>query len=147
MLRRPTSETDPADWVALAAERLHGADVLWANLGLSALGIEALQEAAERYLKGFLIAKGWRLAKTHDLKRLLLEAEAYDQRFARFHGFAEELTEDFFAQHYPGEDLTDVGENYEALRRQAGELVALIRQSLPEYWPKPGDTPSAQPKD
>jgi HEPN domain-containing protein len=136
MLRRPTSETDPADWFALAAERLHGADLLWDNEGLSALGIEALQEAAERYLKGFLIAKGWRLAKTHDLKRLLREAEAYDGRFARFRDFAQELTEDFFAQHYPGGDLTNVGENYEALRQQAGELVALIKQSLPDYWPK-----------
>lgn len=44
MLRRQTSETDPGDWFAFAEERLRGADVLWNAEGLTALGIEALQD-------------------------------------------------------------------------------------------------------
>ena len=144
MLRKRTSEKDPADWFAFAAERLRAADVLWTHDGLTAAGIELLQEAVERFLKGFLIAKGWNLVKTHDLARLLKEAKKLDARFSRFESLTVDLTEDFFAQHYPGLDTTKVGENYETLRQQTGELVALIRDSLPKYFnPPPNSVPQA----
>ena len=136
-MRRPTDETDPADWFAFAAERLKSADLLWRHEGLTPSGIECLQEATERYLKGYLIAKGWRLVKTHDLKLLVEEAQKYDSRFPQFGRLAADLTADFFAQHYPGGDLTHVGENYETLRAQTGELVALIRESLPNHFNSP----------
>ncbi|MDB6022098.1 MAG: hypothetical protein JWQ04_1955 [Pedosphaera sp.] len=89
----------------------------------------------ERYLKGFLIAKGWKLARTHDLRLLLQEAQRHDAGFARFQAMSKELTEDFFAQHYPGGDWTDLGKNYESLRKQAGDLIELIRQNLPGHFP------------
>ncbi len=134
MLRKQTDETNPADWFAFAAERLRGADVLWREEGVTGLGIEALQEAVERYLKGFLIAHGWALVKTHDLERLVREAASFEPRFNSFASLANELTEDFFAQHYPGEDTTNVGQNYEVLRRSAGDLVDLIRGRLPQFF-------------
>ena len=56
MQRKLSDETSPADWFYLAQDRLHAADVLWAANGLTASGIELLQEAVERYLKGYLIA-------------------------------------------------------------------------------------------
>lgn len=137
MLHRPTRENDPADWFAFAEERLKGCDALRQHEGVTGLGIEALQEAVERYLKGYLIACGWRLEKTHDLRRLIAEAARRDERFSQFDDMADELTFDFFALHYPGGDLTHVGENYESLRKQAGEIVEIIRQDLPQYFPKP----------
>lgn len=136
MLRKQTSETDPEDWFAFAAERLRAADVLWEHEGLTATGIETLQEAVERYLKGYLVAKGWSLIRTHDLERLLMEATVFDKNFGRFKALAEELTEDFFAQHYPGEDTREVGKNYETFRKDAGELVELIQRSLPQNFSK-----------
>lgn len=134
MLRKKTSEKDPADWFAFAEERLRGADVLWKVEGLTATGIESLQEAAERFLKGYLIAKGWELVKTHDLSRLIREAEKLDARFKSFEQFGASLTEDFFAQHYPGSDTTDLGDDYETLRQQMGAMLELIHSSLPEYF-------------
>ena len=104
MRGKQSDETDPADWFYLAEDRLRAADVLWKAEGLTASGIELLQEAAERYLKGYLVARGWRLVKTHDLEALLDAASSFDPAFGRFAAFAEELTEDFFAQHYPGQD-------------------------------------------
>ena len=62
-----TDEANPQDWFLLAGERLSAADVLYAESGSTYTGIEILHEAVERYLKGFLIAKGWRLRKVHDL--------------------------------------------------------------------------------
>ena len=137
MLGSLSDENNPAHWFERAADRLKVADLAWKHEGLTASGIELLQESTERYLKGYLIAKGWRLIKTHDLDQLMSEAESYDARFGRFHPFAEELTEDFFAQHYPGKDLRTVGENYEKLRADAGELIELIKQSLPQYFQAP----------
>lgn len=136
MLQRPTDESNPADWFALASDRLQAVRVLWRQEGLTASGIELLQEAVERYLKGFLIANGWRLVKTHDLEVLLHEAIARDARFDQFRPLAMELTEDFFAQHYPGEDLTAVGQNFEDHLRQTEQLVKLIEQTLPQFFPK-----------
>jgi HEPN domain-containing protein len=36
------------------------------------------QSAAEKFLKGYLIAQGWTLEKTHDILELLAFCEAYD---------------------------------------------------------------------
>jgi len=105
---------------------LRAADVLYAESGSTYSGIEILQEAVERYLKGFLIAKGWRLRKVHDLTLLNAEAKKFEQQFGAFDDLCENLTEQFWAQHYPGGDLSTVGSDYEELRQQTGELVVLI---------------------
>jgi HEPN domain-containing protein len=136
MLRKQTDDKDPADWFAFAEDRLRSADVLWNHEGLTATGIEILQEAVERYLKGYLVANQWKLVKTHDLERLLREAVRIEPAFDRFKFLATELTEDFFAQHYPGEDTTELGSNYEKMREQAGELLALIQHKVPKYFSK-----------
>lgn len=136
MLRKRSDETNPADWFSLATDRLKAADIIWAQGDeLVASCIELLQEAVERFLKGYLIARGWRLVKTHDLVVLISEAALRDERFNRFRALCKELTDDFLAQHYPGEDWTEVGQNYEWLREEAGQLVDLIKQSLPEFFP------------
>jgi HEPN domain-containing protein len=137
MLRKKTNDQDPGDWFAFAEERLRGVDVLWKSEGVTALGIEALQECVERYLKGYLIARGWTLVKTHDLERLIKEATAIQPEFSRFLPFAIELTEDFFTQHYPGDDTTNLGNNYDMLRQQTGEMINLIQRELPGHFPKP----------
>jgi len=137
MLRKQSDENDPADWFYLAADRLKAADILWNSEGLTASGLELLQESVERYLKGYLIAKGWKLVKTHDLVTLTAQAATYDSWFASYRAFAQELTDDFFAQHYPGEDWQSIGQNYPDLRHQAGEMVSLIQLSLPNFFPQP----------
>ena len=140
MLRKQSDENNPADWFYLASDRLKAADLLWREEGLTAAGIELLQEAVERYLKGYLIAKGWRLLKTHDLDTLFHEATSFDNRFAAFADLASELTRDFYSQHYPGGDWTDIGHDYASLRQQAGQAVELIRVSLPQFFPTPPTT-------
>jgi HEPN domain-containing protein len=131
-----TDETNPQDWFLLAAERMSAADVLYAQSGSTYTGIEILHEAVERYLKGFLIGRGWGLRKVHDLTFLIDQAKGLDTGFAAFDELCESLTEQFWAQHYPGGDLSTVGSDYESLRQQAGELIALIRASIP---PSSGD--------
>lgn len=122
-----TSETNPADWFMLADDRLKVADASYEGAGTTYTGVELLQEAAERYLKGYLIGRGWDLKRTHDLSELLREAMRHDAGFADFEDLAEDLTDQFWAQHYPGGDLTDVGANYADLRAGIQRLAALVR--------------------
>lgn len=133
MQRRKTSEDNPADWFYLAVDRLRSADAVWTSEGLTMSGVELLQEAAERFLKGFLVSRGWRVERTHDLVHLMKTAASHDTRFGSFAGLSVTLTQEFFAQHYPGGDLTDVGRDYESTRRQLGELVALIRELTTDH--------------
>ena len=51
-----------------------------------------------------------------------------------FGGLAMELTEGFFAQHFPGGSLTETGKNYEEPRRQTSDLVRLIQELLPLHF-------------
>ena len=86
-----TDENNPQDWFLLAKERLEKADALFAQFGASYSGVELLQEAIERYLKGFLVAGGWPLERIHDLNRLLEAAMAFDTRFGGFSEMAHSL--------------------------------------------------------
>jgi HEPN domain-containing protein len=133
---KQTDPSVPGDWFDLAEDRLKIADLAWKHEGMTAAGLECLQESAERYIKGFLVAKGWQLVKTHDLGRLLRDANAIDPKFKVFLTMANELTDDFFAQHYPGGDLTNLGQNYESMRAEVGQMIELIKTSLPQFFPK-----------
>ena len=55
------------DWYRSAKVLLGSADRLYPLEGSSESVIELLQESAERYLKGYLISKGWALSRIHDL--------------------------------------------------------------------------------
>jgi HEPN domain-containing protein len=72
---------NPQDWLLLARERLTSADALFQALGTTLSGIELLQEAVERFLKGYLISKGWELQKIHNLSTLLDHAISFDKQF------------------------------------------------------------------
>lgn len=134
-----TDEKNPHDWFLLAKERLESADALRKQFGPSYSGVELLDAAVERYLKGYLVANGWALERIHDLNRLVEAAMAFESQFANFAELAHSLTEQFWEQHYPGGDLTEVGSDYDELRQQAGEMIDLILASVPPD--KPADEP------
>ena len=125
-----TDENNPKDWLRSARSRLHSSDLLYPIEGASESVIELLQEATERFLKAYLIGCGWRLHKIHDLGALVAEAVNRDPRFSVFEDFADNLTDQFWAQHYPGGDLDEVGKDYPDLRQSLGQLVALIEATL-----------------
>lgn len=125
-----TDETNPWDWLSAGRLRLNSSDLLHAAAGVTAVVIELLHEAAERYLKAYLVFRQWTLVRTHDLNRLVAEAARQDPRFVEFAAVARSLTEQFWEQHYPGGDLTEVGSDYDELRKAVGEMVELIEQEI-----------------
>jgi len=61
------------------------------------------QSAAEKFLKGFLISRGWSLEKTHDLVQLLGWCAEYDAGVARMITEGALLNEYIVAGRYPGD--------------------------------------------
>ncbi|MBP7950715.1 MAG: HEPN domain-containing protein [Verrucomicrobiales bacterium] len=81
-----TSENNPADWLRSARTRLQSADSLHPLEGANESVIELLHEAAERYLKAYLIACGWKLRRIHDLGALVAESRGSGPTIQRVRG-------------------------------------------------------------
>lgn len=125
-----TDENNPADWLRSAQVRLRSLDILHAAEGATESVVELLQEAAERALKAYLLSQGWRLRKIHDLGALVADAVELDPRFAEFEDFADSLTDQFWAQHYPGGDIEDIGHDYPDLRQSLAAMISLIEAAI-----------------
>lgn len=121
-----TDETNPSDWFLLGRERLEAADAVRDARGVCNSAVELLQEAVERYLKGYLVSTGWPLQRIHNLSTLLDAAVQRDARFKTFADLCEGLTAQFWEQHYPGGDLEDVGADYDLLRAEAAKMISLV---------------------
>jgi len=85
MLRKQSDERDPADWFYLGADRLKAADLLWQHEGLTAAGIELLQEAVERYLTGRTSARTTSPCGINPTKWLATSSRAYLSFSPRHH--------------------------------------------------------------
>jgi HEPN domain-containing protein len=60
-----------------------------------------IQQAIEKSLKGFLIGRGWKLARTHDLNELLIDAIGYSPALERFKQDFARITQYYFRGRYP----------------------------------------------
>jgi HEPN domain-containing protein len=80
------------------------------------------QSAAEKFLKGFLISKGWVLEKTHDIVELLEFCSDHDKELGNMITEGSILNEYIIAGRYPG-DIAFEGIG----RRQAEEALEAAR--------------------
>lgn len=121
--RKKPVET-PAAWLRFADENLAVAEREMASEHPAYHTVCFLcQSAAEKYLKGYLIAQGWELEKTHDLVALLSRCAEYEDRFAELRTGGAVLNEYIVAGRYPG-DLA-----YEEIgAAEAKEAVSIARQ-------------------
>jgi HEPN domain-containing protein len=68
------------------------------------------QSAAEKFLKGYLIAQGWTLEKTHDMVALLVMCTEYDAEWGAMAAEGAVLNEYVVAWRYPGDIVfEDIG--------------------------------------
>jgi hypothetical protein len=56
------------------------------------------------------------------------------RKFDDFVDLADQLTEQFFLQHYPGLDTTDLGKNYDGMRKDTEKIVAFLKARLPQFF-------------
>lgn len=89
------------------------------------------QQAVEKFLKAFLLAQGWKLARTHDLEALLNDALHYDASLEPYRAACQKITAFYMAERYPhvaADELTD--DDVRGSWVQILPLVQRIRESV-----------------
>ena len=66
--------TLPSDWFAQGDQDILAAEILLNQNGPLPIVAFHLQQAVEKYLKGYLLSQAWRLRRIHDLEVLIQEA-------------------------------------------------------------------------
>ena len=75
----------PTEWYAYAERDLGSAKALLKDREeFLAIAGMLLQQAVEKYIKGYLLSKGWKLVRTHHLGQLLKALIGYEKDFAEF---------------------------------------------------------------
>ncbi len=90
----------PLDWFRIGDKELNRARYLLSGGDLEGAGFN-LQQAVEKYLKGYLLSKGWELRRIHDLEILLNEAIRYDPSFEEFRAACQKITRYYVRDRYP----------------------------------------------
>lgn len=81
------------------------------------------QSAAEKFLKGYLVAQGWTLEKTHDIAALLQVCTEYAGEWESLAAEGAVLNEYIVAGRYPGDIVfEDIGQT------EAQEALEAVRQ-------------------
>jgi HEPN domain-containing protein len=117
----------PSDWIKIAKKDWERIQVMLKNGDAEAAGY-FLQQSLEKYLKAFLLQKGWRLKKIHTLHTLLNEAVKYKPELEAFRGLCERVTGYYFAERYPG--LTEEQLSCEEIRKHMQEAEDFIKAIL-----------------
>lgn len=89
-----------------------------------------LQQALEKYLKAYLISRGWGLRKTHELDRLLDAAIEYTSELGRFRPLCERVSTYYVVERYPG--MVGAGPDTDQVRRDLNEASALVGALFPD---------------
>ena len=90
-----------------------------------------IQQAAEKYIKGFLIFHGWKLEKIHDLIKLLEEVIKVDGSFNKFCNPLRKITNFYIESRYPlGYKIEYTKEELKESIKQTKNLITLINKKL-----------------
>lgn len=88
-----------------------------------------LQQSVEKYLKGWLLDRGWALRRTHEVNRLLDDAASYDPSLQPFLQLCERLSDYYLVDRYPPMNLR--GPNEAQLTTDIAEARQLILALFP----------------
>jgi HEPN domain-containing protein len=121
----------PRDWFAKAAQDMKRVEVLLATNDDEGAGFH-LQQAAEKYLKGYLLGRGWQLKRTHDLDDLIDDALPFDSHFESFRDACRFSGEFYVSERYPF-PLVSVPPRAElnSALEKIKEMIVFIRQQTP----------------
>ncbi len=89
------------EWLERGKRDLETAKLLIKNSDFFDIILFHIHQAIEKYIKGFLISRGWILKKIHDLEVLITEAIKFDNFFQKYLDFSRRLTGFYFEEIYP----------------------------------------------
>jgi len=115
----------PADWLRVAEKDLGRVEHLLDVQDPEAAGF-FLQQAVEKFLKAFLLSKGWELKRIHDLEALLNEAMLHDPSLEAFRAVCQKITGFYLVERYPL--IVEAGLTEGDVRNSLKEVKGLIEK-------------------
>lgn len=119
----------PDDWLGVARKDWHRVAVLLED-GDPDEAAFFIQQSLEKYLKAYLLEKGWKLRKIHELDTLLDYAVDFDSKLDEFRELCERVTGYYYTERYPlivPSELTT-----EDIKKDRFEAEKLIKSLFPE---------------
>jgi len=122
----------PQDWFRIGDKELTRAQNLLRLGDLEGAGFN-VQQAVEKYLKGYLLAQGWELRRIHALETLLNEVIVYDPSFEEFRAVCQKITQYYVEERYPftvSSELTEeeIKESLAIAEKMIGKIRGLVEQ-------------------
>ena len=115
----------PADWLRIAEKDLERVSYMLDVQDAEAAGF-FLQQAIEKLLKAFLLSRGWKLKRIHDLEALLNAALTYDASIEQFRLACQKITGFYFVERYPF--VTETGLTDDDVRNSLKSVEGLIEK-------------------
>lgn len=106
----PKESQYPEDWFKIGDKELTRAKTLLDAKDLSGTAFN-IQQTIEKYLKGYLLFKGWKLRKIHDLEPLLNETVSHEASFEEFREACLKATEYYIEERYPFTVISELTED------------------------------------
>ena len=121
-------------WLTKAANDLRTARIVGAAPdGLLDTAIYHCQQAAEKAVKSFLVFRGLTPEKPHHIRKLVVQASAFEQRFNEFINLAAALTPNAWEFRYP-DDLAETyptREEFDEALQHAQAIYDFVVNLLP----------------
>ncbi|MFB0559679.1 MAG: HEPN domain-containing protein [Candidatus Lokiarchaeia archaeon] len=120
----------PQDWFKKGEADIQTVEILITHGGDPEIAASHLQQALEKYLKVYLLSKGWQLQRIHDLAILLDEAVKFKPEFEQFRDFLEEVTAYYFQSRYPFQVEGPEKEEVEKALAQTKQIIQLLLEDI-----------------
>lgn len=88
------------DWFRIGEKEIQRAETLLRLEDLEGAGFN-IQQAIEKFLKGYLLSKGWSLRRIHKLDSLLNDAVSYEPSLEMFRTACLKMSEYYVEERYP----------------------------------------------
>jgi len=119
------------EWIERGTHDLEVAKILLDEEEYSDVILFHVHQAVEKYLKGFLISKGWGLKKIHDIELLLTEAMNFDDEYQKYLDFGRKLTAFYYEERYPPGPITSYSkEEIKEILEVAEEMIDQLKERI-----------------
>ena len=122
----------PPDWFRIGGKELLRARNLLKLRDLEGAGFN-IQQAVEKFLKGYLLSKGWKLRRIHELESLLNEAIAHDSSLEEFRGACQKMTDYYVEERYPLMVVSELTEDEITESLSIAEKMIIKIKGLVQY--------------
>ncbi|MCJ7577202.1 MAG: HEPN domain-containing protein [candidate division Zixibacteria bacterium] len=123
-MKKPENSLYPPDWLKVAKKDWHRMKIMLDEEDAEAAGY-FLQQSLEKYLKAFLLEKGWKLQKIHELDALLDEAVKHNEDLESYRDLCERVSGYYFTDRYPA--LVDTGLTCEDIEKDVEKAKRFIK--------------------